>query len=142
MGHYNRALKLAGAAALGLALLASASATAAQDWGNWETWSGRYIGPHREWRCDGYGACWQVTVRGHDRYAGRNIDGTPRRRHARRHASRAYGRPFYPSAYPSQYGDAQRGYPGGAYDRQGYQDQGGRTGGNLRDDRGYVPRPN
>jgi hypothetical protein len=111
---FNGAQRLAGAAALGLILGCCAGAAQAQDWSNWETWSGRYIGPHPVVRCDDYGYCYRVIVRGHDRYAGLNVDGTPihGRRHYRRYAQTQYG--YEQGAYPY-------GYQGGAYGQQGYQ---------------------
>lgn len=131
---FNGARRLAGAAALGLILGGCAGAAQAQDWSNWETWSGRYIGPHPVVRCDDYGDCYRVIVRGHDRYAGLNVDGTPirGRRHYRRYAQ-------------TQYGDGQGAYPygyqGGASGQQGYQDQGGYQGqgyeGGDQDDQTY-----
>lgn len=108
MGLINQTLRGATAAVLSLAVLAPLGTAKAQNWGDWETWSGRYIGPHKAWRCDGYGQCWLVTVRGHDRYAGLNVDGTPRYHRRRVH----YG-------YQQGYGQ------GGAYDQGGYgQDDG------------------
>jgi hypothetical protein len=118
MGDFNRTLQLAAAGLLGLALLAPAGGARAQNWGDWETWSGRYIGPHKEWRCNDYGECWQVTVRGHDRYAGLNVDGTPRHHHRRR-ARTHYGQ-GYAGAYGSPYGYGGQGYQDGGYSYGGY----------------------
>ena len=131
-GLFHRALRLTGAAALGLAMLAPAAGAKAQDWSKWETWSGRYIGPHRVWRCDDYGQCYQVVVRGHDRYAGLNVDGTPQRGYRRRYYSAGYGcdDPYrcqddyqqggYGQSGYSQGGYSQGGYGQGSYDQSGY----------------------